>query len=261
MKTAGNQQRPKARILFYDIETAPIVGTVWQKYEADVIWSIQDWYMLCFAYKWLGERKTHVVAQPDFKGYKAGSPNDFKVIKELHRLFNEADIIVAHNGDRFDLRKSNARFIMNNLPPAAPALRVDTLKIARKYFAFTSNKLDDLGTYLGVGQKLHTDKTLWQRCMAGDMAAWRKMKRYNAQDVRLLEAVYMKLLPYDTAHPNRANIEGRPDACPRCGVEGELWAQGWRYTRSGRYRRWQCKACGSYVSERRAERGDKPELV
>lgn len=257
----GGKARPSARILLFDIETTPLIGTAWQKYDTDLLWMMQDWYMLCFAYKWLDERKTHVIAQPDFKTYRAGSPNDYFVVKRLHELFSEADIIIAHNGNAFDVRKAMARFIYHRLGPPAPSLQVDTLKMARKYFSFTSNKLDDLGEYLSLGRKLHTDKDLWRSCMNGDMKAWKRMKRYNQQDVRLLERVYLTLLPYDSGHPNRANIEGRPEACPRCGVEGQMWAAGFRISKTARYQRFQCKNCASYVSMRIADKGEKPVYV
>lgn len=251
----------KARILLYDIEIAPIVGTLWQKWDTNMVWMIQDWYMLCFAYKWLDEKKVHIVSQDDFKGYKIGSPDDSKVLNEIHKLFCEADIVIAHNGDRFDQKKSNARFVINNMPPAAPYQSVDTLKVARRYFNFTSNKLDDLGEYLGLGKKIKTDMDLWRDCMAGDKKAWAKMKAYNKQDVVLLEKVYLKMLPWDTQHPNVANIENRPESCPRCGHEGKMWAQGVRYTKTGQYRRFQCLNCGSYISERKAVKGISPTYV
>lgn len=246
----GLADKPKARTLIYDIETAPIIGTVWQKYEADVIWSIQDWYMLGFAYKWLGERQTYVVALPDFRGYKPGTPNDINVVKSLHALFNEADIVVAHNGDKFDQKKTQARFIYHNLSPTQHYKSVDTLKVARKHFSFTSNKLDDLGEHLGLGRKLKTDKDLWRGCMAGDLQAWAKMKRYNKQDVILLEKLYLRLRPWTDNHPNMANIAGRPETCPRCGSDEGFQASGFKFTKTGRYRRFQCKACGTKVSER-----------
>jgi hypothetical protein len=248
------------KILFYDIEVAPIIGTVWGQYEQNLIWNVQDWYMLCFAYKW-GDGKIKVVSQTDFPGYKPGSADDTKVLKVLHDLFDEADVVVAHNGDRFDQKKSNARFILNGMPPPIPYQSVDTLKVARKYFAFTSNRLDDLGEYLKVGKKIKTEKELWRGCMAGDPASWRKMQRYNKQDVNLLEKVYLKMLPWDTGHPNRATIDGRPDSCPRCGKVGFMWAQGFRITKTAKYRRWQCKSCGSFVSNRKGEKGVAPDYV
>lgn len=252
----------QARILFYDLETAPIIGTLWQKYDTNMVWSIQDWYILCFSYKWLDDNKVRNVAQTDFKEYKPGSPDDRQVINKLHELFDEADIVVAHNGDKFDQKKSNARFIINGLGPASPFQSVDTRKVAKKYFGFTSNKLDDLGEYLGLGKKIKTDKDLWRDCMAGDKHAWKEMIKYCNRDVQLLEQVYQKMLPWDVSHPNRANIEDRPHVCPRCGQEGFIWSQGFRVTKTGKYRRWQCGDCGSYFSDRNQIKGrDKPDYV
>lgn len=251
-----------SKVLIYDIETAPIIGTVWGKYEQNLIWSVQDWYMLCFAYKWLGEKKTHVIAQPDFRGYKAGSADDYKVVEKLWQLFNEADIVVAHNGDSFDQKKSQARMILLGFDPPAPYQQVDTKKVAKRYFNFTSNKLDDLGEYFKVGKKHKTDADLWRGCMAGDKKSWDYMKKYNVQDVILLEKIYLKMLPWHTTHPNMANIEGRPDICPRCSASKGFLAQGFRLTKVARYRRWQCKSCGAYVSNRgKAPERTSPDYV
>lgn len=240
--------------LFYDIETAPIVGTVWGKYEQNLIWTISDWYMLMFAYKWEHEKKTHVVALPDFNLYKKEPTNDYEVVKKLHELFNEADIVVAHNGDQFDQKKSNARFIYHNLPPVSPYQQIDTKKAAKRYFNFTSNKLDDLGTYFNLGNKIHTDYTLWQGCMNGDMKSWKAMKKYNIQDVVLLEKVYQKMMPWMSTHPNVATIDERPDACPKCGEQGKMQSRGFRVSKVARYRKFQCQNCGSWVQERASQK-------
>ena len=66
-------------------------------------------------------------------------------------MFDEADVVIAHNGDKFDMRKANARF--GHYEPPMPVQQVDTLKVARKYFKFESNKLGDLGEHLGLGNK------------------------------------------------------------------------------------------------------------
>lgn len=239
--------RVAARVLIYDIETAPIIGTTWGKYEQNLIWSIQDWYMLCFAYKWLGDKKTNVVAQPDFKGYKSGSTDDKAVIQKLWELFEEADIVVAHNGNSFDQKKSQARMIYHGLQPPAPYKQIDTKLVARRYFSFTSNKLDDLGEHLGLGRKIQTGgHELWRQCMAGDMKAWRKMKRYNKQDVILLEKVYLHLRPWITNHPSRSVLDGRPKACDNCG--GQRLHQHTKKTISkvGYRMQYKCYDCGAY---------------
>lgn len=247
----------KTKILLYDIETSPIVGTVWGKYEQDLIWVIDDWHMLTFAYKWLDEKQTHVLGLDDFPLFKKEPTNDKELVRKLHELFTEADIVVAHNGNRFDQKKSQARFIYHGMQPPAPYKQIDTRLEAKRHFAFTSNKLDDLGEHLGMGRKLKTDKDLWRNCMAGVPSAWEKMKRYNKKDVVLLEKVYLRLRPWINTHPSRAVIEGIPSACPKCGAKNSLVGQGLRhYTTVSYAQRYQCKVCGGWGRSRRMVRTD-----
>lgn len=249
------------RILLYDIETAPPLARVWQKYEADVLWYEEEGYMLCYAYKWLGEAKTHILGLPDFKTYPKQPTNDKLLVQSLYELFEEADVIIAHNGNSFDQRTVNGRFLLYGLNPPAGYKQIDTLKVSRKYFRLQSHKLDDLGNYLGVGRKERTGGIdLWHDVMSGDMKAWARMKRYNKQDVRLLEAVYLKLRPWIDNHPG-LNLYGNPHKCPKCGL-GPLQARGFRITKTLRYRRFQCQNCGGWSSERESDRSFiKPVLV
>lgn len=236
-----------ARVLIYDLETSPIVSFNWGTYQQDAIEVKQDWQILCFAYKWEGERKTHVVAQCDFKGYKPGVNDDTNVVRALWELFNESDARVAHNAKKFDEKKSFARFIQRGLEPPAPAVVIDTYLDARRQFGFTSNRLNDLGKYFGVGEKEETGGfETWKGCLAGDMKAWRKMKKYNKQDVVLLEKIYHKLRPWVKNPPKLRILDGRPTACDACG-EGPLH-QHTKKTLAGQGWRWQykCFNCGHY---------------
>ncbi len=232
------------RILLFDIETSLSKGYFFDLYrEGNIVEIEASWYMLSFSWKWLGEKKIHVAALPDFPGYAKNKSCDKALVTELYRLFSEADVIVAHNGARFDVRKANARFITHGLTPPSPYKIVDTLKIARRHFKFDSNKLDDLGQYLGVGRKLaHTGKALWLGCMAGDPKSWKKMRRYNKQDVTLLEAVYLKLRPWTTTHPNLDHFT-RAGGCPVCQSK-KLSPTGFAYVASGKKQRFTCQSCG-----------------
>lgn len=213
-----------------------------------------DWSILCFAYKWLDESRVYDVSRLDFKDRKT----DRGIVKRLHELFDEADVVVAHNGVRFDQPKVRARLLVHGFDPPSPVKEFDTVQVARRQFGFHSNRLDDLGRQLGVGRKLrHTGFDLWLRCMAGtvmpgtvDPAAWRTMLRYNRQDVRLLEDVYRKLRPWSKTFPNLAAIDDKPDECPRCGVRGQMLHRGWTIASVTRRPRFQCKACGGWCSGR-----------
>jgi len=240
------------RFLLYDVETSPLISYNWGIYEQNAIEVIQDFQILCFAYKWLDEKKTYVVAQDDFKGYKAGVLDDRNVVIELHKLFEEADVIIAHNGNQFDQKKVQARMQQNRLKPPSPYKQIDTKLIAKRYAAFTSNKLDDLGTYLKLGNKKNVGGfTTWKGCMAGDKKAWNKMKKYNIQDVVLLEKVYLQLRPWIKNHPSYSS---KVDACPKCGVSGRMHNRGFTHTTVNKYKRFQCQACGGWSQSRTAEK-------
>ncbi len=235
---------PEPKVLLFDIEVSLSKGyffDLWK--EGNIVEIESSWYMLSFAYKWLDKKKVHVAALPHFPGYVKNPSCDKRLVTELHKLLCEADVVVAHNGDRFDIRKANARFIAHGLQPPSPYKTVDTLKIARRYFKFDSNRLDDLGAYLGVGRKkATTGKALWLGCMAGDLRCWEQMADYNKQDTLLLEAVYNKLKAWHKTHPNLTYFT-RAEACPVCQWK-KLRRDGFEYLASGKRQRMECTSCG-----------------
>lgn len=233
------------KIIFWDLENSPNVGYTWGKWQQDVIEFVEEWTLLSFSVKYQGG-KQFTKCLTDYESYQPGKKDDTELVKDLWKYLDDADILVAHNGDRFDMRKAYTRFIELGLDPPQPSLTIDTLKQARKHFAFNSNKLDDLGRRLGVGRKAKTGGfELWRECMAGDQKAWNRMKRYNAQDVRLLEQVFNKMRPYMTSYPNLNAILNRIDGCPRCGGK-DIVQRGYRYTSTGRAKRFRCNDCKGY---------------
>lgn len=237
----------KPRIAYFDIENAPILGYSWSIWETNVIEVIQPSYLLCFSYKWVGEKKVHTRALPDYSNFRKNKTDDSALCRDLHKFMCEADIIIAQNGDAFDIKKSNARLAANGIEPPSPYKTIDTLKIARRHFKFDSNKLDALGGYLQAGRKLATTgKQLWFSCMAGDKAAWRKMIRYNVQDVNLLEQVYLKLRPWAANHPN-LNTYTEGDACPKCQSKHTIH-RGFNRSKVKAMHKVQCLDCRGYFS-------------
>ena len=232
------------RILLYDIETAPNLAYVWGKWEQDVIAFKEEWYMITFSWKWLGEKDTHVLSLPSFKRYSKDKTDDKNLIVALWELFDEADIVIAHNGNSFDQKKTNARFIYHGLPPPSPYKQIDTKLIAKRYFNFNSNSLNDLGQYLKLGEKLKTGGfDLWLGCLSGDKKSWKTMCDYNKQDVILLEKVYLKLRGWDQQHPNVNLISGDKTNCPSCGSD-HYKKRGLNYTKVHTYQGYQCLDCG-----------------
>ena len=242
-----NSNSPK--ILIYDIETMANLAYVWGKYEQDVVAYEKEWYMLTFAWKWLGKKQTHVLSLPDFKTWKKDKQNDKELVHELWKLFDEADIVIAHNGNSFDQKKSNARFIAHGFAQPQPYQQIDTKLVAKRYFNFNSNKLDDLGNYLGIGRKINTGGfDLWLGCASGDMKAWNKMCRYNKQDVILLEKVYLKLRGWDTKHPNLSLFSENRNICRNCSSTN-LYKHGFKRVKAGFRQQLHCIDCGSFQTD------------
>jgi len=182
--------------------------------------------------------------------YKPGIIDDRKLIAEVWKVLDEADIVIAHNGDAFDIKKIFARFAYYGLKPPSPFKTIDTLKAARRRFKFDRNNLDELGKYFQVGRKKETTGLkLWLNCMKGDMQAWARMKRYNVGDVTLLKRVYLRLRPYIDNHPSLNLIDRikNEQRCPSC-KGTRIQRQGWRMSAHGRYPRLQCQDCGSWCA-------------
>jgi hypothetical protein len=240
-----------AKILLIDIETCPNISAMWGNYEQDALWVEVPWQIISFSAKWLrGRQITKCLI--DYKG-----KTDKELVKDIWKLLDEADMAAAHNGIDFDFKKINTRFIANGMPPVSPFKPIDTLKIARRYFAFNSNKLDDLGEFLGLGRKLHHEgKELWRKCMAGDEKAWRVMRRYNKQDVILLEKVYLELLPWMKEHPNLGMYNDEL-VCPKCGSD-DIQMRGYAINQTTKYRRFMCKDCGGWGRITTGEKVNKP---
>jgi len=225
------------KILIYDIESTPLLGYAWRPYDTNLISVLEDSRLLCFAYKWYGQKKTYFVKE--------------NVTEKLHELFCEADVIVAHNNDKFDERKANAAFLHAGLGPPEPYQTVDTLKVARKYFASTRSSLKELAREYGLTDKMENSGFgLWTGCMAGDKKSWKEMEKYNRQDVDTLEQLYTLIRPWmQTGHPNQGFWQRGVTVCPTCGSK-DLQARGIRRTSVSEFQAFQCNSCGRYSRTR-----------
>lgn len=237
------------KILILDIETAPLRAYVWSRWKQNVYLeqTISEWFMLTWSAKWLFSPD---ILSNRLTGEEVLNEDDKRITKNLWKLLDEADIIVAHNGDSFDIPKINSRFIINGLPPASPYLTVDTKKISAKQFGFSSNKLDALAGYFGFKVKLDTDFELWSKCMQGDEESLKYMEIYNNHDVELLEEVYLKLRPWIKSHPNVGlYMELDVPVCSNCGSTKLTPLKKSYYTQTGKYETFRCE-CGAIGRKR-----------
>jgi hypothetical protein len=235
------------KILLLDIETTPIIGYTWTLWETNVIKIKQDSYILCCAVKWLGE-KGKVLSLPDYPLYRKEPHNDRSLVVDIWKYLDEADVVLAHNGISFDIKKINGRIFEHRLPPPSPYETIDTLKTSRNRFALSSNKLNELAKKLGLGQKKETGGfDLWLGCMDGDKKSWKKMTSYNLHDVVLLEKVYEHLRPWMKTHPNLSPYSRDPKhTCTRCGST-RIHSRGTQVNKGVKSRRLQCQDCTGWM--------------
>lgn len=205
----------------------------------------RDWTMLGAAWAFNDDRPVAISISP------RNPLDDEAIIRKLHDVLAEADVLIGHNSDNFDIKKFNTRAVFYGLPPLTPKVQIDTLKIARKYFKFTSNKLSYITEYLGLTPK--DDPPDWDKIINGDPDETRKMRHYNKLDVISTRDLYHKLKAWHHTHPITheavRDISGNAMlTCDKCG-SAELNRNGFRLLSGGRKRQtYQCKACGGLQS-------------
>lgn len=232
------------KILILDIETSPILAWVWSRWKQDIHLeqTVSEWFMLSWAAKWFLSAE---VMSNTLTSSEVIVEEDKRILKPLWELLDEADIIVCHNGNSFDIPKINSRFIINSFPPPSPYKTIDTKIISSIQFGFSSNKLDALAEYFGFQKKKPTTFELWAKCMKGDPQALRYMEEYNKHDVVLLEEIYLKLRPWMKSHPNMGIYSDESKTiCSVCGSSNvNPMYDKFYYTQTTKYPVYRCTDC------------------
>lgn len=256
--------KTKTGICFVDAETSYLLTTVFGLKQLGYISHeniIEDWSIYCIALKFIDNPKIY-----SFSVDPTDLKNDYDVVNSVREVLSETKLLIGHNLDKFDLKKFNTRLIYHKLPPIDhKILTLDTLKAARKHFAFTSNRLDYLGEFLGIGKKMqHREGNPWAKLIRGiDVDTTLKhMVDYCKRDVSpLLEEVYKRIRPY-IDHPD-LTVRQRDEeySCTHCGSL-EVQKRGTRITKAGKlYTRYQCQACGGWGSEKIQEKKKDDDTI
>ena len=240
------------KILIFDIETSPLICysfSLWpERISIDQI--IKDWHIIGYSAKWLFEENVtgEVLTSKEIK-----NGDDSRLVKALWKLFNEADILVSFNGQNFDIKRCNTRFLINNLLPPSRYISVDPIITAKKVFDFASNKMDWLAQSLDLDKKIHTDFSLWSRCMNGNEDALEEINVYCQKDTLILENLYLEMLPWLQSHPNLAlYYADEVERCPHCASENIKKNTGTYKTITNSYAEFTCGDCGYRGHEKKS---------
>lgn len=226
-----SRRKKLPKILIFDIETSPSISYTFGRFNYNIAYDQveQEPMILTWAAKWLYSTE---VMSDKVTAEEVLNADDYRIVKSLWDLIDEADIVVAHFGDRFDLPMLNTRSILNGLPPYNTVRSVDTKKVASGVFKFPSNKLDALAKYFGIPGKIDTEFQLWIDCIKGKEEALEKMRVYNCmtpdhkvlnKKLKWVEIGTLKpgdtILGFDEENPgyNRARRykEAKVLACPK----------------------------------------------
>lgn len=233
--------------LFFDIETSPNIGLFWEAgYKKNIDYSniIQERAIICICYKWEDEKEVFSLQWDSKQCDKA-------MLQKFIEVADVATELVGHNGDRFDLAWIRTRCLFHKIPMFPKYTTIDTLKVARQKFRFNSNRLNYIADFLGIGQKIKTEYSLWKDILLRkDKVAMEKMIKYCKKDVTLLERVFKALQTHIEPKTHYGVIFGEDrGSCPECGSDALVKAKR-TVTATGLIRiQYRCKTCGKFSSK------------
>lgn len=249
-----------AKILLLDIETAPASAYTWSLWDVNIGLNqiITDKYVLMWSAKWLDNKEVmfDTVARHSHSSHYT-NVGEKAIAKSIWKLLDEADIVITHYGNGFDLKELNGLFLKHHLKPVSSYVSIDTKAVVKQNFRFLSTKLEFILKKLELGEKAkHEGFGMWLGCMAGDKKAWDKMIKYCKRDVTELQKLYLELKPFIKNHPNLNLWNNTTGKCEN-GCKSRLEKKGFAYTKQNVYQRYICPECGKNTRDtKRIKRAD-----
>jgi len=230
------------KILFYDVETLPVLAYIWdcgkQVVRPHQIRSGEWNDIICICYGWSGDTKIHTLSMLKH--------SQKEVIKRFDKILDEADCVIGQNSESFDNKVINAKRLLLGLPPNDKLYSCtdDLYRQLKRYFKFPSYKLDYVSKLFGKGGKGDIGFEDWI-VIKEKRKGWRKtaekMIKYCKKDVLDTMEIWNIALPHMSPKFNMA-VYKMAHCCPKCG-SGELSLNGQYQSRLSRYQRLICKDC------------------
>lgn len=211
------EKSKQVKRLFFDIETSPNIVYSWRiGYNLNITPEniIDERKIICISYKWESDETIHTLTWDK-------NQCDKKMLIKFIEVANQSDELIAHNGDRFDIKWIRTRCIYHRIPMFPNYKTLDTLKKAKSGFNFNSNKLDYIAQYLGVGAKVkHSGFDMWKGVMNNDKTALSEMVHYCEGDIIVLEDVFLTMQSYIKQNTHAGVLNNNLKySCPCCSSE------------------------------------------
>ena len=230
------------RILMLDTEF--MHPKAWRGFSAEV------GLVYCMCSKWYGKKKV-IIHRVDDYGINFFKAEKY-MLKEMKETLEQADIWVSWYGIKCDIPQINTRLMHHGLGILPNIKHIDLWKTCKYKLALGSNSMKNVSEWLGFAERKTPLKLQeWYLALHGNKKAMNSIVRHCIADIRVLEEGYERLLPLVSPRVSLNAITGDKDACPKCGVRGKLQKRGWNYAQVMRTRRFQCTACGSWLTGKR----------
>ena len=110
--------------------------------------------LLCCSIKEYGSKVVKTLRADSYKSWKLNRTNEKEFIADVLTALDEYDILIAHNGNRFDKKYLNAKAIQYGLRPTLRFKKlIDPCGLAWRHLALGRNSLAALIDYLQIPVK------------------------------------------------------------------------------------------------------------
>lgn len=214
-----------AKILIYDIETPRLRADLWWSGKQYVNGNdiIDEPKIISISWKWFGEDEVYA-AHWDLE-----TQCDKAMMEEFLEHYNDADVVVGINNDRFDNKWINTRAMKHRLDVNTFVKSIDIQKQCRRLVRLPSYSLKYLGSYFDIPmqKQSHEGLVMWQMIQTGTMEQRveyiAKMIKYNVGDIMATEGLFLRLMPWLNLHSHLGVAYGNaPFSCPLCGNTEEI---------------------------------------
>jgi DNA polymerase elongation subunit (family B) len=249
----------KPIIYVIDIETSPAKVQMYGNiYEPVVVKILEFEQILSIAIRKFGENKSRYIGQNTIKGYKPGVNNDKNLLIKITEELKDADFIVGHNLDDFDVKKIKERIMFHRLPPFPEIPSLDTKKLIKSSSKLPSNKLDHVTQFLGNGGKIsHNGVGLFTACADGDKKAWKVNEEYNKRDVDITYKDLEDIMPYVKLPNTYSRINADINCSNVLCLSTHLTKSKLRRVTNGWKQQYQCTDCGKYTTDSKTIKDEK----
>jgi len=209
------------KILVYDIETSRVEVKAWGTGKTYINHGQlrSETRIISIAYKWLGQDEVNWVKW-DMKTH-----DDRQLMVDFLKIYNEADMLIGQNNDRFDNKLVRTRAAKHGLFVNVLLPSFDLYKEAKRVFRLQSYSMAYMAKFFGVTLKQsHEGIYMWDMIEDGTPAQQKeyikKMIDYNVGDIVTTEELYVVLRKYlgHKVHFGVANGKQKY-TCPNCGSE------------------------------------------